>query len=108
MGFSQPRVAEDGTATQAARDAPAIGPRNAIERRDLQTRLDGVERASGLLALIVTKRVTASLMVMAMPFGLLLPHLLFERVLPFAVTRHDRSMHRNAIQEWPEALLYRY
>jgi hypothetical protein len=38
---------------------------------------------------------------MAMTFGLILPRMLFERVLPAPAyeKRHGRSMHRTAVQD---------
>jgi len=43
---------------------------------------------------------TAFLIIMAITFGLILPRMLFERVLPSPrMMRHDRSTHRSAVQD---------
>jgi hypothetical protein len=40
---------------------------------------------------------------------LILPRTLFERPLSTSrMMRHGRSMYRSAVQDWPEAPLYRY
>ena len=92
-GLSGRPVAENGAAAREARDARATGPLNAIDRfaglfPDLSP--DGlVELVSigpsapaALLTSIVTNGATAFLIIMAMTFGLILPRMLFERVLP--------------------------
>jgi hypothetical protein len=55
---------------------------------------------AALLTSIVTSGVTAFLIIIAMAFGLILPRMLFEHILPFACTmRHGSSMHRSAVQD---------
>jgi uncharacterized membrane protein YjjP (DUF1212 family) len=58
----------------------------------------GPSAPPALLMSIATNGATAFLIIMAMTFGLILPRMLFERALS-RMTRHDRAMHRSAVQE---------
>jgi uncharacterized membrane protein YjjP (DUF1212 family) len=60
----------------------------------------GPSAPAALLTNIAANGAMAFLILMAMAFGLILPRMLFERVLPAsAERRHGRSMHRSAVQE---------
>jgi uncharacterized membrane protein YjjP (DUF1212 family) len=60
----------------------------------------GPSAPAALLTNIAANGAMAFLILMAMAFGLILPRMLFERVLPTpAERRHGRSMHRTAVQE---------
>ena len=66
------------------RDARATGPRNAIDQfeREPPCPESLTCEAAALLMSIVTSGATAFLIIMAMTFALILPRMLFERVLP--------------------------
>jgi uncharacterized membrane protein YjjB (DUF3815 family) len=60
----------------------------------------GPSASAALLTSIATNGATAFLIVTAMAFGLILPRMLFERVLPAPVSKpHGRSMHRTTVQD---------
>ena len=67
----------------------------ALTRKDLK--LFFSDRRA-LLTSIAANGATAFLIIMAMTFGLILPRMLFERVLP-APAWHGRSMRRTAVQD---------
>jgi uncharacterized membrane protein YjjP (DUF1212 family) len=60
----------------------------------------GPSAPAALLTNIAANGAMAFLILMAMAFGLILPRMLFERILPApAERRHGRSMHRTAVQD---------
>jgi uncharacterized membrane protein YjjP (DUF1212 family) len=60
----------------------------------------GPSTPAALVTSIATNGATAFLIIMAMTFGLILPRMLFERVLPApAEKRHGRSKQRSAVQD---------
>ena len=88
---------ENGAAAREVPGAQATGPLNAIERFERHAALfpafttatalvelvwTGPSAPAALLTSIVTNGATAFLIIMAMTFGLILPRMLFERVVP--------------------------
>jgi hypothetical protein len=59
----------------------------------------GPSAPATLLTTIAANGATAFLAIMALIFGLSLPRMLFDRVMPPRTMRHDRSMHRTAVQD---------
>jgi hypothetical protein len=75
-------AAEDGAAAQEVRDARAIGPHSAIDQFEKGNIVPRVADApAALLTSIATNGATAFLIIIAMTFGLIVPRMLFERVL---------------------------